>query len=117
MALVSGHTALKLSDTSWIRASLGYTSALAGDIAAARTVLRDLEHRARAHYVSPYDLAVLYTLLGEPVAALSYLQAARTERSVVLVWGVVNDPRLDSLRELQQFQEVLASIGLSRSAT
>jgi eukaryotic-like serine/threonine-protein kinase len=112
LALASGHTALKLSDTSWIRASLGYTYALAGDIAAARTILRELQHRADNTYVSPYDLAISHALLGDHDRALACLHAALAERSGVLVWGVLNDPRLDPLRQLPPFQQLLHQLGL-----
>jgi serine/threonine-protein kinase len=111
-ALTCGHTALKLSDTSWIQASLGYTHALAGDTGAAHTILRTLQDRASTAYVSPYDLAVLHVLLGDHDRGMAYLTAARVERSGVLVWGVVNDPRLDAIRELQLFRQLLHDMGL-----
>ena len=110
-AIASGHEALALCDTSWIRASLGNTYALAGDIPGARTVL-DYLLGCDSAYVSPYDLAVLHALLGEPDRALTWLRSAREERSGVLVWGIVSDPRLDSLRTLLPFRQLLDEIGL-----
>ena len=62
-------------------------------------------------------IVALHTLAEALRLRLAYLLAARDERSGVLVWGVVNDPRLDSLRELRPFRQLLNDMGLSSDAS
>ena len=97
-AIAEFEKALSLDDAPWMLASLGYAQALAGNRAAAEQVLDRLDERAKGGYVSPYDLALMHTSLGNREKGLACLEAAYEERSGVLIWGLLNDPRLDGLR-------------------
>jgi hypothetical protein len=50
---------------------------------------------------------------GERARALALLEAAYSERSVMLVWGLLQDPRLDSLRHEAAFGDLLRRVGLA----
>jgi serine/threonine-protein kinase len=67
--------------SSFYLAQLGQAYAETGRIADARAVLRQLQEMGKDHYVSPYHLAYIYTGLGEPDAALDWLERAYEDRA------------------------------------
>ena len=78
-------------------AGLAHSYALAGRRSDAEQVLQGLLARARKSYVSPFDIALIYTALGDKDTAFGWLAKAVAERSTWLVdrkW----EPRLDPLR-------------------
>ena len=111
-AIAASERALSLMDAPWVLASLGHAHALSGHRDAAREVLSELQARAARQYVSPYDLAVMQGAVGQHQEALASLEAAYQERSGVLVWGVLNDPRLDPLRHERAFTQLLDRLAL-----
>lgn len=87
-------------------APLGYAYALSGEHAKARKVADDLVERARHEYVSPYEIAIVYSGLGDVEQAFSWLEQACEVRPTWLVWLKV-DPRLDGLRSDPRFSHLL----------
>ena len=57
-------------------AGLAHAYALAGNKAEATTILRQLEERSKANYVSPYMLATICTALGDKNRAFALLEDA-----------------------------------------
>ena len=97
--------------TSFFLGGLGHAYAAAGRRSDAETVLQDLLERARLSYVSPFDIALIYTALGERDTAITWMTKAVSERSTWLVYSKW-EPRLDPLRNDPRFQELLRRIGL-----
>lgn len=98
-----GHT-LPLTD-------LGYTYAISGKQAEARTVLGKLETLAKARYVSPYNMATIHVGLGENDAAIDWLEKAFAERSRSMAWlNVIKE--FDGLRSHPRFKSLIQRIGL-----
>jgi adenylate cyclase len=96
---------------SFFLASLGHAYALAGRRTDAEQVLHTLLARAKNSYVSPFDIALIYTALGEKDSAFAWLEHAANERSTFLVYSKW-DPRLDPLRSDPRFKKLLDLIGL-----
>jgi serine/threonine protein kinase len=92
-------------------ASLGRAYALSGQTAKAREVLVELNRKSLKMNVTPYNVASIYSALGEKSAALDQLEKAYQERSFYLMWLSV-DPQLDSLRSEPAFQALLRRVGL-----
>ena len=92
-------------------ASIGYAAALAGDKAKARAVLDELKGLSVQHYIPPFNVAMVYTGLGDQNEALSWLEKACEERDVRVTILKV-DPRWDSLRSNPRFMAILKRIGL-----
>jgi len=92
--------------------ALGFAYARAGRKGDARTVIADLEELSKRRYVPPYNIALIYTGLGENDRAFEWLQKAYEERSSRLVWLKVV-PEVDSLRADPRFQDLLRRVGLS----
>ncbi len=92
-------------------ASLGHAYATAGRRADAQQVLKSLTEAAKKSYVSPFDMAVIYTALGDKDAAFAWLDKAVAERSTFLVYSKW-EPRIDPLRSDPRFNQLLRRIGL-----
>jgi TolB-like protein/DNA-binding winged helix-turn-helix (wHTH) protein/Tfp pilus assembly protein PilF/tRNA A-37 threonylcarbamoyl transferase component Bud32 len=96
---------------SFFLAPLGHAYALAGNRREAEKVLQTLSDRAKKSYVSPFDVALIYTALGEKDKAFALLDKALAERSTFLVYSKW-EPRLDPLRSDPRFKQLLKQIGL-----
>jgi serine/threonine protein kinase len=92
-------------------ASLGRAYALSGQTAKAREVLVELNRNSLKINVTPYNMASIYSALGEKSAALDQLEKAYQARSFYLMWLSV-DPQLDSLRGEPAFQAQVRRVGL-----
>jgi tetratricopeptide (TPR) repeat protein len=92
------------------RALLGNAYARAGETLKAKTVLRELNEISRERYVSPIDLAIVYTGLGDRNAAFLWLERAYRER--VMRIQELPDATFDSLRSDPRFGDLLRRIGL-----
>jgi hypothetical protein len=88
--------------------------AQSGDRRAAEQTLRELKAQAGRSYVSPHELALLYTGLGDRHRALDHLERAYRERdpwlSIIRV-----QPQFASLAAEPRFQQLLQRIGLAGS--
>jgi TolB-like protein/Tfp pilus assembly protein PilF/tRNA A-37 threonylcarbamoyl transferase component Bud32 len=96
-------------DTPTTRAKHAHVLAACGRAADAREILHDLIERREEQWVTAYEIAVVYTILGERDEALSWLSQAEREHSVGLTYIRV-DPRLDPLRTDPRFQELLGRV-------
>ena len=74
-----------------------------------RTVLRQLTTPSSQVYRSPYEIAVVYTGLGEKERAFEWLNRACQERDLT---ALKVDPLLDNLRSDPRFQDLLNRVGL-----
>lgn len=92
-------------------ASLGRGFALSGQTAKAHQVLDQLKRISVQVHITPYNVASIYSALGDKAAALEQLENAYQERSFYLSWLAV-DPQLDSLRNEPAFQSLLQRVGL-----
>ena len=89
----------------WL-AQLGEAHALAGQVDAAREILRQLEDRALRTYVSPYHLAFVHTGLGEQERALDLLEEAFDKRAGAM-YGIKGSFLLAPLRSHPRFKALL----------
>jgi DNA-binding winged helix-turn-helix (wHTH) protein/tetratricopeptide (TPR) repeat protein len=91
--------------------SLGHVYAISGKFDEAKRTLRKLDELSKHKYVSPVQKALIYAGLGQKDQALSELEKAYNERSllpVVLRW----DPRLNGLRSEPRFRDFVRRVGL-----
>jgi DNA-binding winged helix-turn-helix (wHTH) protein len=93
----------------WV-APLCYARARAGDRAGALTLLHELIDRARHEYISPYDLAVAFTGIGDHACALDHLEQAFSERVMRIV--MMGDPEFDDLRAEPRYKRLLDRLRL-----
>jgi len=97
---------------SFFLAALGNAYGAAGRRADAEQVLETLMDRSKKSYVSPFDIALIYTSLGEKDSAFAWLDKAANERSTFLIYSKW-EPRLDPLRSDPRFGKLLREIGLA----
>lgn len=94
------------------RAFLGHAYGRAGETVKAKNVLHELTEMAGERYVSPVDLAIVYTGLGDHNAAFLWLERAYRER--VMRIQELPDATFDSLRADPRFGDLLRRIGLPK---
>jgi TolB-like protein/DNA-binding winged helix-turn-helix (wHTH) protein/Flp pilus assembly protein TadD len=102
-------------DDPFYLAVLGHGYAVAGNRPEAEKILQTLSDRAKKSYVSPFDLALIHTALGEKDKAFALLDKAVAERSTFVVYSKW-EPRLNPLRSDPRFTQMLKQIGLPTTA-
>ena len=88
---------------------LGAAYAKAGDVEKARAILQQLE--ARAEYVSPGELPVLYIALGENEKAFASFEKAYAAHDLQLQFLKV-DPSFDPVRGDPRYSDLVRRVGL-----
>jgi tetratricopeptide (TPR) repeat protein len=97
-------------------ASLAHAYAGIGKVAEAKKILRDLEQKSKASYVSPYIIAAIYAGLNDKDKAILFLEKAYRDRSLEISWSLKADPRFDNLRSDARFQSLLMRLGLPKES-
>jgi serine/threonine-protein kinase len=95
-------------------AILGYLHGRAGDVAAARGVLDELQRLSTERYVSPGRVAQVYAGLDERTEALERLEKAAAEHAADIAWLAVR-PVFAGLRGEPRFLALLKQMGLGRT--
>lgn len=90
---------------------LGNVYARAGQTAAARKIIAQLQDEVRKNGVGRYEIALVYAGLGEKSQAFHWLDDAYRVHDVGLVYLKV-DPCLDPLRSDARFDDLLRRVGL-----
>jgi TolB-like protein len=92
---------------------LGNAYARAGQAAAAHKTIAQLEENVAKDGVGRYEIALVYTGLGEKQEAFKWLEEAYNAHDVGLVYLKI-DPCLDPLRSDPRFDDLLRRVGLSK---
>ncbi len=109
-AIASYQKAIELSgDTTSRLIFLGAAYAKAGETDKAREILNQLE--TGKEYVSPCELAILYSALGEREQAFASLEKAYAAHDLQMQYIGV-DPAFDALREDARFQDLIKRVGI-----
>jgi serine/threonine-protein kinase len=104
--------ATQLDASPYPLAYLGYANARSGKKDRAQEALQELELKSHQLYVPRYQIAAVYTGLGEKDKALESLQQAFGNREEIITFLKV-DPTWDTLRSDPRFQTILHRAGLS----
>jgi TolB-like protein/DNA-binding winged helix-turn-helix (wHTH) protein len=88
---------------------------LGGRKAALQCQLDQLEHKARATYVSPVDLALVHAQLGDREQTLSLLEQGVREHSPLLVW-IHCDPAYDFLNNDERYRSIIRRVGIATAS-
>ena len=98
--------------SSTILGPLGYALVKSGNRGEALKILGELKAMSRQKYVSPYDLAILYTGLGDKDKAIEQLNRAYEERAGWII-DLKVEPFFDSLRSDPRFEEIVRRLRLT----
>ncbi|MEP6919746.1 MAG: tetratricopeptide repeat protein [bacterium] len=93
-------------DTPTTRAKLAHVLAATGNHDEARAILQDILAQRHEHWVTAYEIAIIYCLLGERDKSFRWLSQAEREHAVGFTFVRV-DPHLESLRSDPHFNELL----------
>ncbi len=104
--------AIGLSErTTNIMGLLGHAYAVSGRRREALKILKDLKEISGHGFVSPYDLAIVYTGLGDKDNAITQLKRAYEERAGWII-ALKVEPMFDPLRSDPRFAELLRRMNL-----
>ncbi|HEX8474338.1 MAG TPA: tetratricopeptide repeat protein [Pyrinomonadaceae bacterium] len=95
-----------VGDTPTTRAKRAHVLASCGRVDEAREILNDIIQRRDEQWVTAYEIAVIFALLGEHEEAFKWLTQAEKENAVGLTYIRV-DPRIDSLRHDPRFDDMI----------
>ncbi len=95
----------------WPSAELAHAYAASGRKREAEEILKRLRERAKQSYVPAYNFAEIYIGLGDKEQALTSLEKAYADRSMILTFLKV-DPEFDSLRSEPRFKALLRNVNL-----
>ncbi len=111
-AIAEYQKAISLSErTSNTLGFLGHAYAASGKRNEAIKIVNEMKGMSKQKYISPYDLAILYTGLGEKDKALEQLNTAYEERAGWVIYLKV-EPVFDDLRPDPRFAALLRRLGL-----
>jgi TolB-like protein len=111
-AIAAYQKAIKPSErTSTILGLLGHAYAASGRRGEALKILDELKEMSKQKYVSPYDLAVLYTGLGEKDRAIEQLNKAYEVRAGWVI-SLKVEPLFDPLRSDPRFADLVRRMRL-----
>src|SRR4030095_1651242 len=94
-------------------ADIAHVYAVSGNQSEAERILNELIQKSEHTYVSPYDIAIVYTGLGKREKALEWLNRAYEDHSYWMSWLKI-DPRLRELRSDPQFEALVRQVGLAQ---
>ena len=92
---------------------LGNALARAGQVAAARQTIAQLEEHVQKNGVGRYEIALVYAGLGKKQEAFRWLEEAYDAHDVGLLYLKI-DPCLDPLRSDARFDDLMRRVGLSK---
>ena len=105
-------TTVRLAGNTESQAWLAYVLASSGDRAKALEILHRLQELSKRQYVSPYQIAVIYTALGDKEHAFHWWERAQ-QSGFDLVY-LTAWPTNDNLRSDPRFRDLLRRAGLPR---
>jgi DNA-binding winged helix-turn-helix (wHTH) protein/TolB-like protein/Tfp pilus assembly protein PilF len=110
-AIAEGEKVRQTARTPQPLGTLGRSYALAKKPEKARQIIAELQQMSKQQYISPYDIAVVYTALGEKDEAFKLLEKAREDGTEWMGWVGV-DYRLEALHSDPRFDDFLRRVGL-----
>jgi serine/threonine protein kinase/Tfp pilus assembly protein PilF len=93
-------------------ALLGYALAKSGKHSEAQTELNKLLKLSQARFVSPYNIALIYSALEQRNDALAWLERGYNDRDPRMVFLKI-DTKLNNLRSDPRFQDLLRRVGFN----
>ena len=110
-AISEAQEAVRLSDSPYFDALLGYMSAKAGRPEEARKVLNELTARSTQQHIAPTSFALVYAALGNGDQVFDWLEKAFLDHDVFLLYALV-DPLMADFRNDPRFADLVRRVGL-----
>ena len=89
-----------------------YALAKSGDTPGAASILKHFLEESNRRYISPYNIALIFNVLGKNETALDYLEKAYIEKDIRMVFLNV-EPKWTNLRETPRFSRLLKEMNLA----
>jgi len=111
-AIRESDAAMVASDEAYFRVTQGWIHAAVGSTEKAREILDNLLARKYKGYSAPFNIGVLYYLLGDKENGFKWVKRSFDERDPGVPW-FNNWPLLDVMKQDERFTDLLRSINLS----
>ena len=111
-AIAASQKAINLDDDPKLIAELGYIYAASGKSAEAKQILIQLEQLPKGKYIPSYNVARIYSALGEKEKAIKWLERAFEEHQPEIRGQIQRGEWQDNFRSVPRFQDLLRRIGL-----
>lgn len=109
-SLAAAHEAVRVGGrTMFALGALGYANAAAGRQEEALAIVGEMEAVAAERYVCPFDIAAIYSAMGENDAAIRWLHKALKMRDHAMLFVAV-DPALEQLRSDSRFADIVQQV-------
>ena len=112
-AIAERQKVLTLSGNPDLAAAIGADYAQSGYSGVMQSWLQGLKEVSKRGYVSAYNIAEIYTRLGEKAQALVWLEQAFNQRDSNLTYINV-EPVFDQMRSDPQFQRIAQRLGMPK---
>ncbi|HEY0078086.1 MAG TPA: protein kinase, partial [Pyrinomonadaceae bacterium] len=101
-----------VGDTATTRTKHAHVLASCGRTDEARAIIADIVAKRDQEWVTGFEIAVVYSLLGEIDEAFRWIAQAESENAVGLTYVLV-DPRIDNLRSDPRYEQFLLRTGIT----
>ena len=96
--------------------ALGFVYGIAGEIDSAKKVLNRLLVKRENEYVPGYVISCIYLGLGEKEEAIKWIEKAYEDGpDLLFIYGILNDPRMDSIADHPAIIKLREKIKFSKS--
>jgi len=96
----------------FFKAGLGYGYAVSGRREEALGIAKELQVARTKGLARPYDIALIYSGLGETSNALDFLEQSYDEKTIVHLINVSVEPAFANLRSEPRFKALLNKLDL-----
>ena len=93
----------------------GYVHAVSGEKASAEAKIHQMLELGKTRFVPPYNQALVFAGLRDAESAVRWLEQALVDRDVHMIFLL--DHKWDALRSSEQFQQIVARVGLAAGST
>ena len=111
-ALGNVQKAVQLDPSPTIEALSAHVHAVAGEKAAARRLIQQVEEQARHRYFCPYEIGTAYVSLGDNDTAYKWFRQGVEQRADCMAWLGV-EPWLEPFRSDPRYPKLLSDVGLA----
>lgn len=112
-AMKSQQRAIEIDDNPGMEIFLGVIEAARGNKAAARQIIAKIESKEKQQYICNYEIAQVYTMLGDNDKAYSWLDKGVNQQCDCMIW-LLGEPWMEKIRADKRYLDLIRRVGFDR---